>query len=62
MYPDLHLPDGLDAAGFLSLYWQQRPLLMRGALPGLVSPIDADELAGLACESDVESRLVRARG
>jgi 50S ribosomal protein L16 3-hydroxylase len=62
VYPDLHLPDGLDAAGFLSLYWQQRPLLMRGALPGLVSPIDADELAGLACESDVESRLVRARG
>jgi 50S ribosomal protein L16 3-hydroxylase len=32
------------------------------ALPGFVSPVDPDELAGLACEQDVESRLVLERG
>lgn len=48
----------LDVSGFLKDYWQKKPLLIRQALPGFESPIDADELAGLACEHDVESRLV----
>lgn len=43
---------------FLELHWQKQPLLIRGALPGFTSPLSADELAGLACESEVESRLV----
>lgn len=34
---------------------------MRGALPGFQAPLSADELAGLACEADVESRLVSGR-
>lgn len=46
---------------FLRHHWQRRPLLVRGALPGFQSPISADELAGLACEAEVESRLVRGR-
>jgi 50S ribosomal protein L16 3-hydroxylase len=47
---------------FLNEYWQKKPLLIRAAWPGFVSPISPDELAGLACEDDVESRLVVERG
>ena len=56
--PPLAFPAGLDAAGFVSRYWQRRPLLLRGALPGYRSPISPEELAGLACERGVEARLV----
>lgn len=43
---------------FLTEYWQKKPLLIRQALPSVKSPIAADELAGLACENHVESRLI----
>ena len=43
---------------FLSEYWQKKPLLIRQALPKIKPPIAADELAGLACEEEVESRLI----
>lgn len=43
---------------FLREYWQKKPLLLRNAFPGFVPALDADELAGLACEEDVESRLI----
>lgn len=43
---------------FLHRYWQREPLLVRGALPNYVSPFSPDELAGLATDADVESRLV----
>lgn len=43
---------------FLTRYWQREPLLIRGALPDYVSPFSPDELAGLATDEDVESRLV----
>lgn len=57
----LRLPDGLDTAAFLKLYWQRRPLLMRNALqiPGALS---ANELAFLACDEEVESRIVMEQG
>lgn len=54
----IHWPDALDSERFLKDYWQKSPLLLRGAIPGFSSPLSADELAGLACEADVESRLV----
>ncbi|WP_353572373.1 cupin domain-containing protein [Candidatus Albibeggiatoa sp. nov. BB20] len=44
---------------FLQHYWQKKPLLIRQAIPNFSSPITPDELAGLACEPDVESRLIR---
>lgn len=47
-----------DPAGFLARYWQREPLLMRGAVPGFRPPVSADELAGLALEAEVESRIV----
>ena len=43
---------------FLAEYWQKKPLLIRGAFADFEFPVDADELAGLACEADVESRLI----
>ncbi|WP_225767287.1 cupin domain-containing protein [Inquilinus sp. Marseille-Q2685] len=52
---------GLSAADFLARHWQKAPLLIRQAIPGWSSPITPDELAGLACEEGVESRLVTRR-
>ena len=43
---------------FLSEYWQKKPLVIRNALPSFVNPLSPDELAGLALEEDVESRIV----
>ena len=54
----LHFPHGLNPDRFVRDYWQQRPLLLRQALPGFTCTLEPDELAGLACEEGVESRLV----
>ena len=43
---------------FLNTYWQKKPLVIRNAIPDLEPPIEVDELAGLACEPNIESRLV----
>jgi 50S ribosomal protein L16 3-hydroxylase len=58
----LRLLGGLTAAEFLRDYWQRQPLLIRGAFADFESPLDPDELAGLACETGVESRLVEEMG
>ena len=47
---------------FLENVWQQQPLVVRQAFPGFTSPISADELAGLSCETGVNSRLVIEKG
>lgn len=53
------LPADFDRQLFLRDYWQKQPLLIRaGDLP-FVDPITPEELAGLACEDEVESRLVQ---
>ncbi|TVQ45238.1 MAG: cupin domain-containing protein [Gammaproteobacteria bacterium] len=58
----LRWPAGLDARGFLSRYWQRRPLLLRSAVDPATLPLpDDDRLAGLALSPEVESRLVRHR-
>jgi 50S ribosomal protein L16 3-hydroxylase len=46
---------------FLADYWQKQLLLIRNALPNFSSPISPDELAGLSCESEIESRLILER-
>ena len=51
-------PLGMPAADFLRDYWQKKPLLVRNAFPGFVSPIAPEDLAGLACEDAALSRLV----
>ncbi len=53
---------GFDAEEFVSHYWQKRPCLLRGAFAGFESPVSPEELAGLACEEGVHSRLVLERG
>ncbi|WNK19399.1 cupin domain-containing protein [Halomonas piscis] len=58
----LTLLGDLTPAEFMAEYWQQKPLLIRGAMPEFRSPIDADELAGLACEDGVEARLIEEHG
>ena len=51
------LPPDFDEAHFLAEYWQKKPLLIRGKKP-FVDPIGIPEIAGLACEEFIESRLV----
>jgi 50S ribosomal protein L16 3-hydroxylase len=53
-----HPPLGMPAADFLRDYWQKKPLLVRNAFPGFVSPISPEDLAGLACEEAALSRIV----
>jgi hypothetical protein len=64
MNPDtpLQLLGGLTAREFLRDYWQKKPLLVRQAFPDFESPIDPDELAGLALEEEVESSTASVRG
>lgn len=48
----------MTPAAFLRDYWQKRPLLIRQAFPNYVAPLDAHDLAGLACEPYALSRLI----
>lgn len=48
----------LTAKQFLRGYWQKKPLLIRQALPDFASPYSPEELAGLACEEEIESRII----
>ncbi len=47
-----------DSAEFLRTAWQKQPRLIRNPWPAWHNPLEPDELAGLACEPDVEARLV----
>lgn len=49
---------GFDSAAFLRDHWQRQPLLLRNPWGAWHNPLEPDELAGLACEPQVESRLV----
>jgi 50S ribosomal protein L16 3-hydroxylase len=51
-------PLGMSPAQFLRDYWQKRPLLIRQAFPDFVSPIEPNDLAGLAMEETSLSRLI----
>ncbi len=53
----LFTPLGIDP-DFLNTWWQQRPCLIRQGLIIEPNPISAEVLAGLAFESDIESRIV----
>ncbi|TRX56916.1 cupin domain-containing protein [Thalassomonas sp. M1454] len=53
----IHFKD-LTNEQFLKHYWQKQPLLIKGAFKQFVDPIEADELAGLAMEDFIESRIV----
>ncbi|MEQ9563242.1 MAG: cupin domain-containing protein, partial [Woeseiaceae bacterium] len=54
----MRFPDGLDDAAFLRLHWQKKPLFMPSGFGALDLDLEPDELAWLATQPDVESRLV----
>jgi 50S ribosomal protein L16 3-hydroxylase len=47
-----------DSAAFLRDTWQKQPLLIKNPWAGWRNPLDGDELAGLACDEAVESRMI----
>jgi 50S ribosomal protein L16 3-hydroxylase len=52
----------MPAREFLARHWQRRPLLVRGAWPGLRDPVSAGDLFRLSGRDDCESRLVARAG
>ena len=56
-----HILGDIPLSTFLKEYWQQKPLLIRAAIENYASPVCADEMAGLACEPEVESRIILER-
>lgn len=48
----------LDWQDFLQRFWQKRPTVIKQGFKNFIDPITPDELAGLAMEEEVDSRLV----
>lgn len=55
----LALLGGLTPDQFMRQYWQKKPLLVRGALPGIKPPVSIAGLKQLARQDDVQSRLIQ---
>ncbi len=55
----LQLLNHLTPAQFLAEYWQKKPLLIRQAIPNFAGLMTPNELAGLACEDDVQARIIK---
>ncbi|MCP4429759.1 MAG: cupin domain-containing protein [Gammaproteobacteria bacterium] len=51
-----------DSEDFIKNYWQKKPCLFKQAFVDLKSPVTPEELAGLACEEEVYSRMVLEKG
>lgn len=58
----LTLLGGITPSVFLKEYWQKKPLLIRQAIPNFKGLLEANDLAGLACEEEVQSRIVINEG
>ena len=54
----LTLLGGITPSQFLAEYWQKKPLLIKQAIPNFAGLLSPNELAGLACEDDVQARIV----
>lgn len=55
--PILHLTD-FTLEHFMAHYWQQQPVVIRQGFPHFKDLISPEDLAGLACEEEVESRRI----
>jgi 50S ribosomal protein L16 3-hydroxylase len=55
---DKTLLGGLSPRTFLREYWQKKPLLVRGAIPGFNGLLSNDALLDLARDEDIESRFI----
>ena len=53
-----HWKLNLNRSEFLAEYWQSKALMMRGAISEFKPPVSSHELAGMALEEEVESRIV----
>jgi 50S ribosomal protein L16 3-hydroxylase len=42
----------------LAEYWQKKPLLIRQAIPNFIGLLSPNDLAGLACEENVQARII----
>lgn len=47
-----------DQETFLRDYWQKKPLVIKQGFRDFIDPLDENELAGLALEDSVDSRLI----
>jgi len=56
LFGDLSIED------FLANYWQKKPLVIRNAFPDFEMPFTAEELAGLAVDTDAPSRMIIEHG
>ncbi|WP_354625196.1 hypothetical protein [Psychromonas sp. MME2] len=52
----------LDINHFLDTYWQKKPTVIKQGFSDFIDPIMPDEIAGLAMEEEIESRLVFKEG
>ncbi len=57
---DLNTTEGVSQ--FLKHYWQQKPVVLRQLFPNFEDPIDEHDLAGLAQEDDIDSRIIQNQG
>ena len=57
----LQLLNNLTPAQFLDEYWQKKPLLIRQAIPNFKGLMSPNDLAGLACEDDVQARIIKQK-
>lgn len=62
MISAINFPDGIDAEIFVRDYWQKKPLFIPNAFSGFSDPLTPEELAGLACEEGIASRLIQEQG
>lgn len=58
----LALLGGISPQHFMQRHWQKKPLLVRGAVPGLRPLLDRGELFAMAAREEVESRLLVRSG
>jgi 50S ribosomal protein L16 3-hydroxylase len=54
----LQLLGGLAPKAFMQRHWQKKPLVIRQAIPGFISPLNRTDLLDLAAQDEVQSRLV----
>ena len=59
MNKPLVLLNNLTPAQFLAEYWQKKPLLIKNAIPNFKGLLSPNDLAGLACEDDVQARIIQ---
>ncbi len=61
-YTTMSVLGNISPEQFLAEYWQQKPLVVRGAFANLEVPFTPEELAGLAVDTDAPSRIIIEHG